>query len=39
VAPADVPVEVLRGFHDGITSSGSLPLGLARRAVLEPVGG
>jgi uncharacterized protein (DUF885 family) len=32
--PADVPVEVLRDFHDAITSSGSLPLGLARRAVL-----
>ena len=32
--PADVPVEVLREFHDAIASSGSLPLGLARRAVL-----
>ena len=31
---ADVPVEVLREFHDAIASSGSLPLGLARRAVL-----
>jgi uncharacterized protein (DUF885 family) len=38
VAPAEVPIEVLRDFHDGITSSGSLPLGLARRAVLGPVG-
>ena len=37
-APAAVPVEVLRDFHDGIASSGSLPLGLARRAVLGPVG-
>jgi uncharacterized protein (DUF885 family) len=34
VSPAEVPVEVLRDFHDAITSSGSLPLGLARRAVL-----
>ena len=34
----DAPVEVLRDFHDAITSSGSLPLGLARRAVLGPVG-
>ena len=28
----DVPVEVLRDFHDAIASSGALPLGLARRA-------
>jgi uncharacterized protein (DUF885 family) len=34
VAARDVPVEVLRAFHDAITASGSLPLGLARRAVL-----
>jgi uncharacterized protein (DUF885 family) len=33
VAPRDVPVEVLRGFHDAIASSGALPLGLAERAV------
>ena len=33
VAPRDVPVEVLRDFHDAITSSGALPLGLAERAV------
>ena len=26
VAPRDVPVEVLRDFHDTIASSGSLPL-------------
>ena len=33
VAPRDVPIEVLREFHDAITSSGALPLGLAERAV------
>jgi uncharacterized protein (DUF885 family) len=33
VAPRDVPVEVLRDFHDAIASSGALPLGLAERAV------
>jgi uncharacterized protein (DUF885 family) len=30
----DVPIEVLRDFHDALASSGSLPLGLAERAVL-----
>jgi uncharacterized protein (DUF885 family) len=34
LASAAVPVEVLRDFHDAITSSGALPLGLAERAVL-----
>lgn len=34
VAARDVPVPVRRDFHDAITSSGSLPLGLARRAVM-----
>ena len=34
VDPREVPIEVLRDFHDAITSSGALPLGLARRAVL-----
>ncbi len=34
VSPRDVPIEVLRDFHDGITSSGALPLGLAERAVM-----
>ena len=29
------PIEVLRDFHDAIASSGSLPLGLAERAVME----
>ncbi len=37
-APADVPVEVLRGFHDTIASSGALPLGLAARAVAASLG-
>ncbi len=30
--------EVLRDFHDAITSSGALPLGLAARAVLGGAG-
>jgi uncharacterized protein (DUF885 family) len=34
VAPADVPAEVIRDFHDTIASAGSLPLGLADRAVM-----
>ncbi len=34
VAPADVPVAVVRDFHDALTSSGSLPLGLADRALM-----
>ncbi len=38
VAPAELPVAVLREFHDAITSSGSLPLGLADRAVMATVG-
>ncbi len=33
VAPRDVPIDVLRRFHDAIASSGALPLGLAERAV------
>jgi hypothetical protein len=33
VAPRDVPVEVLRRFHDTLASSGALPLGLAERAL------
>jgi len=35
----DVPVEVLRDFHDAITSSGSLPVGLADRAVMATLPG
>jgi uncharacterized protein (DUF885 family) len=34
IAPRDVPIDVLRAFHDAITSSGALPLGLAERAVM-----
>jgi uncharacterized protein (DUF885 family) len=33
VSPKDVPIEVLRQFHDAIATSGALPLGLAERAV------
>ncbi len=33
VSPRDVPIDVLRRFHDAIASSGALPLGLAERAV------
>jgi uncharacterized protein (DUF885 family) len=36
-APKDAPVEAIRDFHDAITSSGSLPLGLAERAVMATV--
>ena len=35
--PASVPIEVIRDFHDAITSSGALPLGLADRAVMATV--
>jgi uncharacterized protein (DUF885 family) len=35
VAARDVPIEAIRDFHDAIASSGSLPLGLAERAVME----
>jgi uncharacterized protein (DUF885 family) len=37
VSPAEVDTDVLRDFHDAITSSGALPLGLARRAVMATV--
>jgi uncharacterized protein (DUF885 family) len=37
-APADVPVEAIRDFHNAIASSGALPLGLADRAVMASVG-
>jgi uncharacterized protein (DUF885 family) len=33
---ATAPVEVLRDFHDRLAESGSLPLGLAERALLGP---
>ena len=34
IAPADVPIEAVRDFHNAIASSGALPLGLADRAVM-----
>ena len=33
VSPRDVPIAVLRRFHDALATSGALPLGLAERAV------
>jgi uncharacterized protein (DUF885 family) len=36
-AAAEAPIAVLRDFHDDLASSGSLPLGLAERAILEPL--
>jgi uncharacterized protein (DUF885 family) len=33
-SPRDVDVSYLRRFHDALASSGSLPLGLAERAVM-----
>ncbi|HET7752913.1 MAG TPA: DUF885 domain-containing protein [Anaeromyxobacteraceae bacterium] len=38
IAPADVPVEAIRDFHDTIARTGSLPLGLADRAVMASLG-
>ncbi len=38
VDPSDLPIEVLREFHDTLAGSGSLPLGLAERAVMATVG-
>jgi uncharacterized protein (DUF885 family) len=38
IAPADVPIAVLRDFHDTIASSGALPLGLADRVVMASLG-
>ena len=35
--PADVDVAVVRDFHDAITSSGRMPIGLAERAVMLSV--
>jgi uncharacterized protein (DUF885 family) len=37
--PAAAPVALLRDFHDALTGSGSLPLGLARRAVMASIPG
>ena len=36
-AAKDAPIDVIRDFHDTLTSSGSLPLGLAERAVIASV--
>jgi uncharacterized protein (DUF885 family) len=36
-APKTAPIETLRDFHDTIASAGSLPLGLAERAVMASV--
>jgi uncharacterized protein (DUF885 family) len=33
--PADVDVALLREFHDRLTSSGRMPIGLAERAVMQ----
>jgi uncharacterized protein (DUF885 family) len=35
--PADVDVSILRDFHDEITSSGRMPIGLAERALMLSV--
>jgi uncharacterized protein (DUF885 family) len=37
--PAQVPIDVLRDFHDRLAGSGRLPLGLAERTVMAAVGG
>lgn len=37
VEPRDVPVEIMRDFHDRLAGSGRLPLGLAERALMEPL--
>ncbi|MEA2677323.1 MAG: hypothetical protein QOJ81_1464 [Chloroflexota bacterium] len=37
IAPKDVPVDILRDFHDAICGSGRLPIGLAERAVMNTV--
>ena len=37
VGASELPIEVLRDFHDTIAGSGSLPLGLAERAVMASV--
>ena len=34
VAPKDVPIEVIREFHDTIARSGRMPVGLAERVVM-----
>lgn len=34
VAPRDVPIEVMREFHDRIAATGRMPVGLAERALM-----
>ena len=38
--PSDIPIEVLRDFHDALAGSGKMPVGLAEEAVMAslPVG-
>jgi uncharacterized protein (DUF885 family) len=35
--PADIPLEVLRDFHDTLAGSGKMPLGLAEEALMSMV--
>ena len=35
--PADVDVSIVRDFHDAMTSSGRMPIGLAERAVMQSI--
>ena len=35
----DIPVEVLRDFHDELCGSGRLPVGLAEQAVMSTIPG
>ena len=37
--PADVDISIVRDFHDEITSSGRMPIGLAERAVMLSITG
>ena len=39
VTPVEVPMDVLRDFHDKICGSGRLPIGLAERAVMAGLEG
>jgi uncharacterized protein (DUF885 family) len=39
VAPAEVPMDVIRDFHDKLCGSGRLPIGLAERAVMAGLPG
>jgi uncharacterized protein (DUF885 family) len=35
--PADIPIDVLRDFHDTLAGSGKMPLGLAEQALMSMV--